>query len=96
MLFSMPIPVRCFSCGRVVLALWPAFIRAVQLGYTEQEAFAQVNLAPSHYCCRAILLTSVDECYKRAVETGPAPYTFVPPVDLPTIASPDDIYIQCR
>lgn len=92
----MPIPVRCFSCGRVILEKWPKFIRAIQLGFTEGEAFQQIGLETVHYCCRSILLTSVDECYKRAVETAPAPYTFVPPVSLSAHPSPDDVYIQCR
>lgn len=54
----MIIPVRCFTCGRVVGNKWEKYLQCVQQGYSERIALDMVGL--TRYCCRRMLLTHVD------------------------------------
>ena len=61
----MIIPVRCFSCGRVVGSVYSEFVRLTtaerpgekpQMG--PQQALDQLGL--KRYCCRRMILSQVD------------------------------------
>ncbi|KAI9102706.1 DNA-directed RNA polymerase, subunit N/Rpb10 [Phlyctochytrium arcticum] len=54
----MIIPVRCFSCGKVVGDKWEKYLTLLQADYTEGEALTQLGL--KRYCCRRMVLTHVD------------------------------------
>lgn len=54
----MIIPVRCFTCGKVVGNKWDAYLALLQEDYTEGEALDSLGLR--RYCCRRMLLTHVD------------------------------------
>ena len=54
----MIIPVRCFTCGKVVGNKWEHYKDLIISGKTEQEAFEILKL--SRYCCKRILLTHVE------------------------------------
>ena len=54
----MIIPVRCFTCGKVIGNKWDAYLALLQEDYTEREALDELSL--SRYCCRRMLLTHVD------------------------------------
>mmetsp|Transcript_6491 Transcript_6491/g.9988 ORF Transcript_6491/g.9988 Transcript_6491/m.9988 type:complete len:80 (+) Transcript_6491:40-279(+) len=57
----MIIPVRCFTCGKVVGNLYKKFImmkNAGQDGYDEREALDILGL--KRYCCRRMIMTHVD------------------------------------
>jgi len=67
----MIIPVRCFTCGKVIGNKWDAYLNLLQEDYTEgynrmyllqllrcREALDQLGLR--RYCCRRMLLTHVD------------------------------------
>jgi len=61
----MIIPVRCFTCGKVVGNKWEAYIGLLQgdaekeiAGVSEAKALDQLGL--KRYCCRRMLLTHVD------------------------------------
>ncbi|KAI8851205.1 DNA-directed RNA polymerase, subunit N/Rpb10 [Chytridium lagenaria] len=54
----MIIPVRCFSCGKVIGDKWEQYITLLQNEYSEGQAMDQLNL--KRYCCRRMVLTHVD------------------------------------
>jgi len=55
----MIIPVRCFSCGKVIGAAYAEYQRMVQQeGKTPKEALDSLGL--KRYCCRRMILSHVD------------------------------------
>jgi len=52
------IPVRCFSCGKVIGDKWNAYLALLLAGRTEGEALTELGLR--RYCCRRMVLTHVD------------------------------------
>ncbi|KAH0485295.1 MAG: hypothetical protein KVP17_003612 [Porospora cf. gigantea B] len=54
----MIIPIRCFSCGKVVGQLWEPWLELLHSDVTEGEALDRLGL--KRYCCRRMLLTHVD------------------------------------
>jgi DNA-directed RNA polymerase I, II, and III subunit RPABC5 len=55
---TMIIPVRCFTCGKVVGNKWELFLEMIKNDYSEGEALDHLGL--KRYCCRRMLLTHVD------------------------------------
>jgi DNA-directed RNA polymerase subunit N len=51
----MIIPIRCFTCGKVIGHLWEEYERRVKSG--EHPAKVLDELGIKKYCCRAIFLT---------------------------------------
>lgn len=54
----MLIPVRCFTCGKVIGNLWNDYQKLLKDGYSEADALDALGLR--RYCCRRMLLTHVD------------------------------------
>ncbi|VYS45743.1 unnamed protein product [Arabidopsis thaliana] len=54
----MIIPVRCFTCGKVIGNKWDQYLDLLQLDYTEGDALDALQLV--RYCCRRMLMTHVD------------------------------------
>ncbi|KAJ4462347.1 putative DNA-directed RNA polymerases I; II; and III subunit RPABC5 [Paratrimastix pyriformis] len=54
----MIIPVRCFTCGKVIGNKWEAFTNLLQQDKSEGVALDELGL--TRYCCRRMLLTHVD------------------------------------
>lgn len=54
----MIIPVRCFTCGKVVGHLWSEFQKRVEAG--EKPAEVMDSLGLNRYCCRTTFLTHSD------------------------------------
>ncbi|KAJ1962232.1 DNA-directed RNA polymerase II subunit L [Dipsacomyces acuminosporus] len=54
----MIIPVRCFTCGKVVGNKWEQYLELLQKDYTDGEALDALGL--KRYCCRRMVLTHVD------------------------------------
>ncbi|CAI6340078.1 unnamed protein product [Periconia digitata] len=54
----MIIPIRCFSCGKVVGDLWERYLEAIDSGKSDADAIDDLNL--QRYCCRRMILTHVD------------------------------------
>ncbi|KAI0713964.1 8 kDa subunit-domain-containing protein [Earliella scabrosa] len=52
------IPVRCFSCGKVVGDKWNAYLDLLSKDVSEGDALDQLQL--KRYCCRRMVLTHVD------------------------------------
>jgi len=54
----MIIPVRCFTCGKVIGHLWEEYKKRVSAG--EEPGKVLDSLGLKRYCCRAIFLSHVD------------------------------------
>ena len=55
---AMIIPIRCFTCGKVIGNKYDKYLELLQSDYTEGDALDALNL--KRYCCRRMLLTHVD------------------------------------
>jgi len=55
---NMIIPIRCFSCGKVIGNKWEAYLGLLQAEYQEGDALDALQL--KRYCCRRMLLGHVD------------------------------------
>ncbi|CEF63123.1 DNA-directed RNA polymerases I, II, and III subunit RPABC5 [Strongyloides ratti] len=54
----MIIPIRCFTCGKVIGNKWEEYIKLLQEENTEGDALDALKL--KRYCCRRMLLSHVD------------------------------------
>ena len=54
----MIIPIRCFTCGRLVADKWEDFSRRVRQG--EDPGVVLDSMGLKRYCCRRMLLSHVD------------------------------------
>lgn len=54
----MMIPVRCFTCGKVVGHLWDEYKKRVDEGEDAGKIMDELGL--SRYCCRQAMLGNVD------------------------------------
>lgn len=54
----MMIPVRCFTCGKVVAAAYEVFKERRAAG--EHPGKVMDSLGLTRYCCRRMLVTQVD------------------------------------
>ena len=55
---AMIIPVRCFTCGKIIGNKYDKYLELLQVDYTEGDALDALGLR--RYCCRRMLLTHVD------------------------------------
>ena len=54
----MLIPVRCFSCNKLIADKWETYQELIKQGNSEAEALNKVGL--KRYCCRRMFLSHVD------------------------------------
>jgi DNA-directed RNA polymerase I, II, and III subunit RPABC5 len=54
----MIIPVRCFTCGKILGNKWDEYLRLCQMHGRPEKALDQLGV--TRYCCRRMLLTHVD------------------------------------
>ena len=54
----MIIPVRCFSCGKVIGHLYEDFKKRVDAGEDSRKVLDDLGL--ERYCCRAVFLGHID------------------------------------
>lgn len=57
-MIDLIIPVRCFTCGKVIGGLYEEFLRRVQMGEQSKEVLDSLGL--ERYCCRRMFLTHVE------------------------------------
>jgi DNA-directed RNA polymerase subunit N len=54
----MIIPVRCFSCGKVIGDKWEDFNKRIESGEIPSEILDDIGV--DRYCCRRMLLSHVE------------------------------------
>ena len=54
----MIIPVRCFSCGKLIGDKWEEYSERVKSGESPREVLDDLDIA--RYCCRRMLLSNVE------------------------------------
>lgn len=63
----MIIPVRCFTCGKVIGSKYVEFKERVEKGEDPKEVLDSLGI--KRYCCRRMLLSHVD-LLKSAIHYG--------------------------
>jgi len=58
----MIIPIRCFTCNKVIGSLWEPYLNLLEKGNTKEEALNKIGL--KRYCCRSRILGNVELCEK--------------------------------
>jgi len=56
--YNMIIPVRCFSCGKIIGGLYDKYLEKIENNYAENDALDSLDI--KRYCCRRMILTHVD------------------------------------
>lgn len=67
----MIIPVRCFTCGKLIADKWETFNQRVRAGDKPQKVLDEMGIR--RYCCRRMMITHVeiiDEFLKYAQVTA--------------------------
>ena len=54
----MMIPIRCYTCGKVIAHLYDEFLDGLKEGKEAQELLDSFEL--TRYCCRRMLITHVE------------------------------------
>jgi len=54
----MIIPVRCFSCGKVIGSSWEEYLKLVEEGKSQKEALDELGI--DRFCCRGAILSHVE------------------------------------
>ncbi len=54
----MIIPVRCFSCGKVIGHLWEEFKKKIDAGEDMEKVLNELGL--KRYCCRQLFMGHID------------------------------------
>jgi DNA-directed RNA polymerase subunit N len=61
-IYKMLVPVRCFTCGNLVAHKYAEYTTRVKAG--EDPAVVMDSLNIKRYCCRRILISSVETVYQ--------------------------------
>ena len=54
----MIIPIRCFTCGKLIADRWEEFAKRVKSG--EQPKKVLDDMGMNRYCCRRMFISQVD------------------------------------
>jgi DNA-directed RNA polymerase subunit N len=54
----MIIPVRCFTCGKLIADRWEEFARRVKTGELPKKVLDDMGM--KRYCCRRMFISQVD------------------------------------
>ena len=54
----MNIPIRCFTCGKVVASIYEDFKKRIDNGEDPKKVMDSLGL--KRYCCRRMLVSGVD------------------------------------
>ena len=54
----MIIPVRCFTCGKLIADKWEEFTQRVNTGEDSKKVLDSLGI--TRYCCRRMIMSHVD------------------------------------
>lgn len=54
----MIIPIRCFSCGRVIGSYYETYKKQVEMGANPKDVLDSLGL--HRYCCRRMIISHAD------------------------------------
>lgn len=54
----MIIPVRCFTCGKVVASAFESFITRTRAGEDSRQVLEELGM--TRYCCRRMILSNAE------------------------------------
>ncbi len=54
----MIIPIRCFSCGRLVANIYKPYLELIEKGETAEDAFKELGI--ERFCCKRMIVSHVD------------------------------------
>ena len=54
----MIIPVRCFTCGKVIGSLYEAYKKKIEIGESPKDALDELGV--KKFCCRQLFVSHVD------------------------------------
>lgn len=54
----MIIPIRCFTCGKLIADRWEEFARRVKTGELPKKVLDDMEM--KRYCCRRMFISQVD------------------------------------
>jgi DNA-directed RNA polymerase subunit N (RpoN/RPB10) len=69
----MIIPVRCFTCGKVMANKWITYQQQIQEGKAAAQILDDMKL--TRYCCRSMLLSHVDILDKMLISRQQAQHS---------------------
>jgi DNA-directed RNA polymerase subunit N len=55
---NMIVPVRCFTCGKLIADRWEEFARRVKAGERTKKVLDDIGM--TRYCCRRMFISHVD------------------------------------
>ncbi len=58
----MLIPVRCFTCGKLIADIYDEYVARVKTG--EEPNLVMDSLKINRYCCRRMFISSVETIYQ--------------------------------
>ena len=59
---SMLVPVRCFTCGKLIAHIYNEYISRIKLGEEPNQVMDALKI--SRYCCRRMFISSVETIYQ--------------------------------
>jgi len=54
----MIIPIRCFSCGKLIAHVYKPYLEMVEKGESPEKAFSDLGL--ERFCCKRMIVSHVD------------------------------------
>lgn len=54
----MIIPVRCFTCGKVIGSSYEIYLKRTKMGETPKEVLDSMGI--NRYCCRRMIISHAD------------------------------------
>lgn len=54
----MIIPIRCFSCGRLIANIYKPYLEMLEKGERAEDAFEKLGV--KRFCCKRMIVSHVD------------------------------------
>jgi DNA-directed RNA polymerase I, II, and III subunit RPABC5 len=52
------IPIRCFSCGKLIAHIYEEYLELIEKGEPSEEAFKELGI--ERWCCKRMVVSHVD------------------------------------